>query len=81
MRMAHDERGARRLGFYAAVLMPVVGFGLYGFAKRDFVALSVALVGALGYLSWHISAESHYARLFRSIARKVLDARRGAGDT
>ena len=77
MQMTHGERGGRRLAFYAVILMPIIAFGVAGLWKQDFAALAVALLGAVAYLLWHMASEWHYARLFRSIARKALAAAGG----
>ncbi|MCB1955310.1 MAG: hypothetical protein KDG55_06515 [Rhodocyclaceae bacterium] len=70
--LAHGFGLGRRFGFYAATLLPVVAFGVYGFLKRDYVASSVALLGAIGHIAWRISAETQHLQLYRSIAQKVL---------
>ncbi len=72
MRFARRS-GAR--GFYAAVLTPIALFGAYGFIVEDFIALAVALLAALAFLTWHISASSSSAALLKSIAKKVLAVR------
>jgi hypothetical protein len=67
------EKGRR--GFYVAVLSPIALFGAYGFVTQDFIALTIALLGALAFLTWHVSASSSSAALLKSIAEKVLAAK------
>jgi|GEM_PF-2412888 len=61
-----------RLGFYASVLVPVILFGCYGVLQRDFVAVTVALVGLLIFVWWRLSAEMNHVKVHRSVFEKVL---------
>ena len=54
--LARFARDKGRGGFYAAVLIPIALFGVYGFVTRDVIALAIAFLGALALLVWHISA-------------------------
>jgi hypothetical protein len=71
-RYAEPEARKSRTGFYVAWISPILMFGAYGFIQQDFVALTVALLGALGNLFWVISNQSTSTALFQSIAAKVL---------
>ena len=75
--MARDRHGmASRLGFYAAVLVPVLVFGAYGVIRRDLLATALALVGLAIFVCWNLSEESKYIGLYQSIFRKVAQHQR-----
>jgi hypothetical protein len=76
--MARDRHGvSSRMGFYASVLIPVFIFGVYGVLRRDFLATVLSLVGLGIFVGWHLSQESKYVGLYKSIFQKVAQHQRG----
>jgi hypothetical protein len=68
----------RRLGYYAAILLPMVWFAIYGVIRRDVVAVSIAFAGILLYQLWGVSDYLSRAPLNRSLICKI--AQRELGD-
>ena len=72
-RLASERTSAfYRHGFDAATVLPVLAFAIFGFVKRDLVALGLAFFGLLALYLWRISAESGMTPIYRSISQKVL---------
>ena len=69
---ANSSLTVRHIGFYVSWIAPIVMFGLYGFWQQDFVAVTVALLGALGYIFWITTSQSTSSKLFQSIAKKIV---------
>jgi len=66
-----------RLGYYAAILLPLVVFAIYGLAKRDVVAIAIAFGGLLLYQLWNIGHDLSRVAIYRSLMTKM--AAREAG--
>jgi len=60
------------LGYYASVLVPVLLFAAYGIAKRDVLAVAIALVGLLIPVGWRIARELATVSTYRSLAQKIV---------
>jgi hypothetical protein len=78
---ARDRHGrSGRLWFYASVLLPTCLFAAYGVLRRDFIAESVAFVGAMLFISWRISQEFGRMQVFQGLMRKISDHQKGNHD-
>ena len=82
---AYIERlsGATRqthIAFYAAVLMPLLAFGAYGIAKRDYVAEIIAFCGLLILVLLRIAQEVSRIPLCRSTFLKIVEHERRASN-
>jgi hypothetical protein len=65
------------LGFYAAILVPIVVFAIYGLVRRDIVAMGIAFGGLLLYQIWKIATDLSRIAIYRSLMTKM--AAREAG--
>ena len=71
-RIARDRSGSSgRIGFYAAVLAPMVLFAGYGLIQQDFIAELLAFIGAFLFLVWRASQELTFTKVARSTMHKV----------
>jgi hypothetical protein len=59
------------LGYYGAILLPMIAFAIYGFLKRDAIALSIAFAGLLIYQLYRIATDFDRSGLYRSLFKKL----------
>jgi hypothetical protein len=67
-----------RVGFYSAVLVPAMAFGVYGLVRADLLALGLAFAALVYFSIWRIVAEVRHAPLYVSICSKVAAFERNA---
>jgi hypothetical protein len=70
--MARERTNANRLWFYATALFAPVVMAIFGFAQRNYLALTVAFPGLLGLMVWLVLMDLRYAKCFRGICAKLL---------
>jgi hypothetical protein len=70
---AQSETLLAYLGYYGAILLPMVAFAAYGIIKRDVIALSIAFAGLLIYQLYRIATELSQLALYQSLASKIAD--------
>ena len=76
-RVARDRHGvAGRIGFYAAVLTPMLLFAAYGLLTQDFIAELLAFLGVFLFVLWRASQELGLFRVAQSALRKVAEHER-----
>jgi hypothetical protein len=76
-RVARDRHGvAGRVGFYAAVLTPMLLFAVYGLLTQDSVAELLAFLGVFLFVLWRASQELGFLKVAQSALRKVADHER-----
>jgi len=79
-RVARDRHGvAGRVGFYMAVLTPMLLFAAYGVLTQDFIAEFLAFLGAFLFVLWRASQELGLFKVGQSALRKVADHERRLG--
>ena len=68
-------RGGRGswLAYYAAILVPMVLFAVYGVIKRDVIAVAIAFGGLLLYQLWNIAHDHSRRDIYRSLMMKVAE--------
>lgn len=72
VRVANDPHSVKsRLGFYASVMAPLLGFCAYGFVKRDFIAEFIAFAGLFLFMAWRISQEFRRLAVYKSLLCKI----------
>lgn len=76
---AAKESGFGRVGFYLAVFMPALTFGLYGLVRGDIIALGLGFAAFVFYSIWRIAGEIQHAPLYVSIMSKVAAFERQSG--
>lgn len=59
------------LGYYGAILLPMIAFAIYGLIKRDVIALSIAFAGLLIYQLYRIATDFDRSGLYQSLFRKI----------
>lgn len=59
-------------GWYAAALIPVLVFAIYGFFRKDFVAVTIAFIGLVILVWWRLSQEFSALAAHQSLFQKVL---------
>ena len=61
------------VAYYAAILIPMVVFAVYGVVKRDVVAVAIAFGGILLYQLWSIANDLSRREIYRSLMTKVAE--------
>jgi hypothetical protein len=59
------------LGYYGAILLPMIAFAIYGLIKHDAIALSIAFAGLLIYQLYRIATDIDRSGLYQSLFRKI----------
>ncbi|WP_440222047.1 hypothetical protein ACQQ2N_13250 [Dokdonella sp. MW10] len=75
--LAVGDSRLHRLGYYAAALVPALGFGAWGIARGDVVALGLGFAGLVLFVIWNLAGEWRLAPVFASLCAKVDAFERG----
>ncbi len=69
--LAVGDSRLHRLWYYAAALVPALGFGGWGIARGDVVALGLGFAGLVLFVLWNLAGEWRLAPVFASLCAKV----------
>lgn len=70
---ARDDQGAQAWGYYGAVLLPILFFGVWGMVHEQPGATNVAFLSAFGFHLFQIWYASRFKQVWQDICRKISD--------
>lgn len=70
---AQRESASSNIGFYLSVLLPLAGFGAYGYFSADINVVALTCLGLLSFVIWNLSGQSGHAPVYHSIFSKISD--------
>jgi hypothetical protein len=69
-----------RFLFYASIIFPLLGFGVFGTIRQDLAALIIGFGGLFLFALWRLSQEFEHVETYKSASKKIVEhERKGAG--